>query len=168
MKRLLELTLFELVDALRRGNVSREDVVDAYLSRIKEVDSKLHAYLAVNEEMRSNSSSEGLLFNAPIAIKDNISTRGLPTTCASKILEGYIPPYDATTVARIKAEGGLILARLTWTSLPWALPPRTAPMAPPIIHGTLNVFLEDLLVVARLLLLQGKQLLPLVLILEVL
>jgi len=111
MKRLLELTLFELVDALRRGDISREDVVDAYLSRIKEVDSKLHAYLAVNEEMRSNSSNESLLFNAPIAIKDNISTRGLPTTCASKILEGYIPPYDATTVVRIKAEGGLIVGK---------------------------------------------------------
>ncbi|MDI9643977.1 MAG: Asp-tRNA(Asn)/Glu-tRNA(Gln) amidotransferase subunit GatA [Candidatus Verstraetearchaeota archaeon] len=109
MPDILEMTLFELVEAVKCGEIERDEPFEAYIERIKKVNSDYNAYITINE--RGRSSGAGILEGAPIAIKDCICTKGIRTTCASKILSGYVPPYDATVVTRIKAEGGAITGK---------------------------------------------------------
>lgn len=74
----------------------------------------LNSFITVELEkalQQAEHTPEGRLHQIPIAIKDNISTRGIPTTCASKILTGYTPPFDATVIERLKKEGGIILGK---------------------------------------------------------
>lgn len=89
-----------------------EEVVATYLDRIR--DSKLNAFITVLEEQameEARNPRPGRLSGIPIAVKDNISTRGVPTTCGSNILTGYIPPFDATVVERLKEEGAIIIGK---------------------------------------------------------
>ena len=95
---------------------SSEEIVDEYLERIN--ISKLNAFITVAKEsalLRAREiDSEGYhgpLAGIPIAIKDNISTKGIATTCASKILTGYIPPYDAHVIEKLKNAGAVIIGK---------------------------------------------------------
>jgi aspartyl-tRNA(Asn)/glutamyl-tRNA(Gln) amidotransferase subunit A len=95
---------------------SSEEIVAQYLERIG--GSKLNAFITVAKEnalqraMELDSEGyEGPLAGIPIAIKDNISTKGILTTCASKILTGYIPPYDAHVIENLKAAGAIIIGK---------------------------------------------------------
>ncbi len=97
MIKLYELTAHELLEKLRRNELTQEEIVSGLNKRIEEVDSKVKAYVRVGEL----SSSDGL----PIAIKDNICIQGQPTTCASKILENFRPPYDATVIQKLREAG---------------------------------------------------------------
>ena len=83
--------------------VSSDELYRAYLDAIGERDPELHAFLHVCE----NDPGEGI----PIAIKDVIGTRGIPTTAGSKILESYVPVYDATVIARCRARGLRVLGK---------------------------------------------------------
>jgi aspartyl-tRNA(Asn)/glutamyl-tRNA(Gln) amidotransferase subunit A len=85
------------------GEVSSDELYAAYLAAIGERDPELHAYLHVCEE----SPGEGI----PIAVKDVIGTKGIPTTAGSKILESYVPVYDATVIARCKARGLRVIGK---------------------------------------------------------
>ena len=114
----LRLTAEEAAGLLERGEVSGEELAGAYLEAIEARDPELHAYLHVVGER-----GDGV----PIALKDVITTKGIPTTAGSKILEGYIPVFDSTVAARCKAAGLPSSARRTWTSSPWARPRRTRP-----------------------------------------
>lgn len=109
MGKTLDLTLFELVDAIKNGSLDAADVYDEYRASIRKNDGELKAYITLNE--RREGKRHGALEGAPIAIKDNICTKGLKTTCASRILQNYVPPYDATVVARIKEAGGVVLGK---------------------------------------------------------
>ena len=104
----------ELAQMLREGEVSSVEVTRAMLDRIAEVDPVVNAFLFVDEEGalktarevdEARAAGEQLhpLAGVPIALKDNVVTRGVPTTAASRILEGWVPPYDATIVEKIKA-----------------------------------------------------------------
>jgi aspartyl-tRNA(Asn)/glutamyl-tRNA(Gln) amidotransferase subunit A len=99
--------------------ISAEQVAQAHLDRIAAVDDRVHAFLHVDTEgalfaareidqARARGDELGPLAGVPIAVKDVIATRGVPTTCASKILEGWRPPYDATIVTRLR-EAGLVM-----------------------------------------------------------
>jgi len=106
--------LRELKEEIASG--SAEEVISALLKRVKR--SKLNAYNALAEESAlararkfDGSPWDGRMAAIPIAIKDSISTRGIETTCSSRILQGYIPPYDAHVVERLKAEGAIILGK---------------------------------------------------------
>jgi aspartyl-tRNA(Asn)/glutamyl-tRNA(Gln) amidotransferase subunit A len=112
----------ELAHALDSGELSSVEVVQAHLDRIAAVDGDVHAYLHVDGEGalaaardvdRRRSSGEDLhvLAGVPIAVKDVLTTKGLPTTCGSRILEGWVPPYDATVVGRLRAAGMPILGK---------------------------------------------------------
>ncbi len=122
MSDLTRRTAAELVDALAAGETTSVEVTQASLDRIAEVDGAVHAFLHVDaegalaaaraaDERRASGTSASALDGVPIAVKDVLATEGLPTTCGSRILEGWVPPYDATVVARLRAAGLPILGK---------------------------------------------------------
>ena len=119
---LTALTLHELTDRYRRGDTRPSEAVEAYLERIDHVDQHVGAYLTVTREhalATARAADEryragrplGALDGMPLAIKDVFCTRSVRTTCGSKILEGFVPPYDATPVARLAAAGAVMLGK---------------------------------------------------------
>jgi aspartyl-tRNA(Asn)/glutamyl-tRNA(Gln) amidotransferase subunit A len=111
-----------LADAIARGDVSAEEVTAAHLARIGDVDDRVHAFLEVTGEAALATAREvdakraagerlGPLAGVPIAVKDVLAMRGVPTTCGSRILQGWRPPYDATVVERLRAAGLPILGK---------------------------------------------------------
>lgn len=122
MSELLTKTAHELSDLLVAGETSAVEVVDAHLAQIAAVDGDVHAFLAVDADRareqakdvdarRAAGESLHPLAGVPIAVKDNFSYRGLPTTAGSRILEHYRPVYDATVVSRLVAAGLPILGK---------------------------------------------------------
>jgi aspartyl-tRNA(Asn)/glutamyl-tRNA(Gln) amidotransferase subunit A len=119
---LIRSTADRLSQLLASGEVSAEQVTRAHLARIDEVDPAVHAFLHVardealadaREVDRRRASGAGLpaLAGVPVAVKDIVVTRGLPTTAGSRILEGWVPPYDATLVERLRAAGMIVLGK---------------------------------------------------------
>ena len=114
-----KLTIPEIRELYLSGQATPLDVVERYLSVIEEKDSSIQAFLHVfADEARQRAKElnpldlEKLpLFGIPVAIKDNICTRGKPTTCASRILENYHPPYDATAVRRLLDAGAIVIGK---------------------------------------------------------
>jgi aspartyl-tRNA(Asn)/glutamyl-tRNA(Gln) amidotransferase subunit A len=115
------LTIHQLREKLRRGDVSAREATQSLLDRIQSVDSKLKAYLWLDAEDalaqadtidRSGIAKNGkLLGGVPIAIKDVINVEGQPCTCASKILKGHTSVYDAFVVQRLREAGAILLGR---------------------------------------------------------
>ena len=115
------LTIHQLRDKLRRGDVSAREATQSLLDRIQSVDDKLKAYLWLNADDalaqadaidRSGVARNGkLLGGVPIAIKDVINVEGQPCTCASKILKGHTSVYDAFAVQRLREAGAVLLGR---------------------------------------------------------
>jgi len=119
-------TAADLAEALATGETTSVALTQAHLDRIAAVDgsaeSGVHAFLhvdtegalaaaAASDERRAAGAPLHALDGVPIAVKDVLTTTGLPTTCGSRILEGWVPPYDATVVARLKAAGLPILGK---------------------------------------------------------
>jgi aspartyl-tRNA(Asn)/glutamyl-tRNA(Gln) amidotransferase subunit A len=116
MADLMRRSATELVDALAAGETTSVALTRACLDRIGQVDGDIHAFLHVDAEgaltqaqasdaRRAAGEPASALDGVPIAVKDVLATQGLPTTCGSKILEGWVPPYDATVVAGLRAAG---------------------------------------------------------------
>ena len=114
--------IHELTDAFRRGDLTPSAVAEAYLARIGALDGKVGAYLTVvrdqalaaareSDQRWRAGSPRGPLDGAPVALKDVMCTSGVRTTCGSKMLENFVPPYDATTVERLRAAGVVILGK---------------------------------------------------------
>ncbi|GAB7050484.1 Asp-tRNA(Asn)/Glu-tRNA(Gln) amidotransferase subunit GatA [Catenuloplanes indicus] len=122
MSDLTKLTAAELAATIASGDVSAVEVAQAHLDRIAAVDERVHAFLHVDTEgalaaardvdaKRAAGEELGPLAGVPIAVKDVLATKGVPTTAASKILEGWRPPYDATIVERLRAAGTVMLGK---------------------------------------------------------
>ena len=115
------LTLTELRDALRRGATTSVAATQAMLDRIVAYDNAIRSYLTLADESaleqaaaadrRRAAGEDGPLLGVPIAVKDILCTAGIPTTAGSKILEGFVPPYDAYAVERLIAAGAVILGK---------------------------------------------------------
>ena len=117
------LPLGQLSDALAAGAVKPSDLLEASLARISRLDGKLHAFLRLAEApaRASARAADGRraakkplspLDGVPLGLKDIFCTEGLETTCGSKILEGYVPPYDATVVRKLKEAGAVLVGKL--------------------------------------------------------
>jgi aspartyl-tRNA(Asn)/glutamyl-tRNA(Gln) amidotransferase subunit A len=115
-------TAAEIAAAVRAGEVRAADVTEAALGRLQALEPKLHAFLhPMPEEARraaqalddrqKRGEALGPLAGVPVALKDNLCTRGVPTTCGSRILEGFVPAYDATAVERLLAAGAIVVGK---------------------------------------------------------
>lgn len=117
-----ELTIAQAMDKMEAGELTAVELTGSCLARIKEIDSSLQAFVTVDNEGAINQArdadkkrSEGVggsLCGIPLSIKDLLCTKNVKTTCGSKILENYIPPYDATVVEKIKNEDGIVLGKV--------------------------------------------------------
>ncbi len=114
--------IHELTDAFRRGETTPTAVTEAYLARIEKLDGKLGAYITVTaQQARAAAAAADRRYRAgaplgpvdgiPLSIKDVFCTRGVPTTAGSRILERFVPPYDATLVAKLAAGGAVMLGK---------------------------------------------------------
>jgi len=123
MKELNLFTAHELSDLIKNRDIKAEEVAAAHFDRIDSVDSKVGAYLYLAKAEALEKAREldkkiaagekvGSLAGIPVSIKDNISVKGMQNTCSSKMLEGYVSPYDAHVIERIKSEDGIILGKL--------------------------------------------------------
>jgi aspartyl-tRNA(Asn)/glutamyl-tRNA(Gln) amidotransferase subunit A len=113
---------FDIREQVASGAATAVDITRAYLARVEELNPKLSCFLYVDHEGALAAAAQvdrarvageelGPLGGVPVAVKDNLCTRGVRTTCASKILENYIPPYDAHVVQALRASGAVIVGK---------------------------------------------------------
>ena len=124
MTKLYHLTAEEVSSGIKNLDFSAEEYIFQILERIEKIDVKINAFITVNKnralktarsidkKIRDEEKNIGPLAGVAIGIKDNICTRGLKTTCASRMLEEYVPPYDATVVKKLKDSGAIIIGKL--------------------------------------------------------
>lgn len=121
MTHLTDLTITEAHRLLQRSEVSSVELTQAHLERITALDGTIRAFLTVTAEIalqqaraadqRRRAGEDSPLLGVPLAYKDVLTTRGIETTCGSKILKGYRPPYTATAIARLEAQGAVMLGK---------------------------------------------------------
>lgn len=110
-----DLDIFKLHEKIKNKEIKPSEIIKETIDKIKNSD--LNAFITINEKAYEEAlklddqEADNLFFGLPIAIKDNISTKGLRTTCASKMLENYIPIYDATVVEKIKSKNMIIIGK---------------------------------------------------------
>lgn len=119
---LVELTSAELLALQAKGDVTAEAIADDYLAAIKQREPQIKAFLHINDEAardqaraidvrRTKGEKLGPLAGVPIAVKDVLCTKGIPTTCGSKILQNFIPPYDAHVITRLREADAVLLGK---------------------------------------------------------
>lgn len=117
-----DLTIRELHDRLRRGDLTSTELTQALFDRIEDTDGKIGAYLTVCRDRGmaearaadarlADGDASSKLLGIPFALKDVLLTDGVPTTCASRMLQGFTPPFDATAVRRLKEAGAVLLGK---------------------------------------------------------
>jgi len=122
LTKLYEMAALEISEDIRNQEVSAEEYLYSLFERIEKFDGKIHAFITVVKDMALKKAREidskirkgerlGRLAGVAVAVKDNICTRGIRTTCSSRMLENFISPYDATVIERLKAADAIILGK---------------------------------------------------------
>jgi aspartyl-tRNA(Asn)/glutamyl-tRNA(Gln) amidotransferase subunit A len=122
MSDLTKLTAVELSEKLEKKEISAIEVTNAHFERIENLDSKVKAFLYLDKKGALNQAEEidkarkenktlNKLAGVPLALKDVLTQKDVPTTCGSKILENWLPPYDSTVVKNLKNAGVIILGK---------------------------------------------------------
>ena len=118
---IMNQTAAQLRQALQAGDVTVQEVVAASFERLEKVDPQIQAFITVTKEEAMkraeeldalDASARGPLFGLPIAVKDNIVTKGIKTTCASRMLENFIPVYDATVMNKLAEAGAVMIGKV--------------------------------------------------------
>ena len=117
----LKISALEYVEEVKNGNISVEDFIGKTLERIDSVEDKLHAFLSINDKALDQAreldkkiklgEDVGACFGMPISIKDNMCIKNSKTTCASKMLENFIAPYDATVISKLKKQDAIFIGK---------------------------------------------------------
>ena len=123
------MTLSQLKRNLGAKNLSSREITESFLKRISETNKSLNAFITITEDLAISQSvaadeiiakgKEKSLTGLPFAHKDLFCTDGILTTCASKMLSNFVPPYDATVVKRLKDAGIIMIGKPIWMSLQW-------------------------------------------------
>lgn len=119
---LTDNSAFEIASEVRAGRLRAVDVLEAHLANVSAREAEIHAFNTVTADEARRVAAEvdaavaagrdpGPLAGVPVALKDNMCTRGVPTTCSSKILDGWKPPYDATVVERLAQAGAVVVGK---------------------------------------------------------
>ncbi|AJW70872.1 Asp-tRNA(Asn)/Glu-tRNA(Gln) amidotransferase subunit GatA [Nitrosopumilus adriaticus] len=118
----LKISALEYIQEVKNGNISAEDFVAKTIEQIKHIDDKLHAFLSVNDsavdqareidKKIKSGNKVGDCFGMPISIKDNLCIKGNKTTCASKMLENFVAPYDATVITKLKQQDAIFVGNV--------------------------------------------------------
>ena len=117
-----ELSARETAERVKRGELTAVECVSSVFDRVRDVEDSIHAYITLMEDLAVKRAREtdskaksgehlGKLAGVCVAVKDNICTKGVRTTCSSRMLENFVPPYDATVVERIVQEDGIIVGK---------------------------------------------------------
>ena len=119
---ILDLTALELGKKIKAGEITSPQATEAVIKQIKAVEEQVHSYVTLDEEGAMKRAKEvqaqieagtltGPLAGVPAAIKDNMCTKGMRTTCSSKILENFVPTYTAEAVLNLEKAGAVILGK---------------------------------------------------------
>jgi len=147
MEDITRLTVHELVEKLNKNELSSEEIVKAYKARIEDKEKDVKAFItttldesekeAVKADEERKSGAKSGLAGVPIGIKDNLCTNGVKTTCASKMLENFVAPYDATVVEKLKEQDIISLGKLNMDE--FAMGSSTENSALQITHNPWNL-----------------------------
>ncbi|MGI6575548.1 MAG: amidase [bacterium] len=119
---LIDLNVGAIQEALRAGTISEAELVQAYLAHLEKMEASLNAFITITckeamvrarelERLRKTGKMDAPLFGVPFSLQDNLCTAGIHTTCASKMLANFIPPYNAIVYEQIQAAGGVLLGK---------------------------------------------------------
>ena len=118
----LKISALDYIQQVQNGDISAEDFMSETLDRIKKVDDTLHAFLSVNDDAIEQAKTidkkiksgdkVGACYGMPISIKDNMCIKGSKTTCASKMLENFVAPYDATVITKLKQQDAVFVGKV--------------------------------------------------------
>lgn len=118
----IKISALQFTREVKSGNISAEDFIAKTMEQIQNVDNNLHAFLSINDkavdqareiDKKIKSGKKiGQCFGMPISIKDNICIKGIKTTCASKMLENFIAPYDATVITKLKQQDAIFVGKV--------------------------------------------------------
>ena len=114
---LYELTVHELIEKLDKNEVTSEDIIKSYSKRIEEKEKDVEAFVTITtdkalDESKSVNRTKSKVAGIPIGLKDNLCTKGVKTTCSSKMLENFIAPYNATVVENLKNAGIISIGKM--------------------------------------------------------
>ena len=148
-----KLTLSELQRKFTAGDVTATEIVRAYFLRVTQVEPKVNAYLtqckeaALAQAERLDQALKGWrkttpMMAMPLAVKDNICTEGVRTTCASRMLDTFVPPYDATVVAKLRAQNYLLLGKTNLDEFAMGSSTRNRAAAAAAIPGISRLYRE--------------------------
>ena len=119
----LKLSALDFIQEVKNGNISVEDYISSTIEQIQKIDDKLHAFLSINDndaitqarvidKKVKSGENVGACFGMPISIKDNMCIKDSKTTCASKMLEDFVAPYDATVITKLKKQDAIFIGKV--------------------------------------------------------